>query len=104
MSEYFEKLTKENWGLPWHVLLALLAVNAGSVALALLLPLLQSALIVFVAVQVVGYVYEIRQIKKGPGMWLSDNSQDVFGNLLGGLAGAVLFFASHFFRWSSFGF
>lgn len=68
MNKFLERLTRENWGFPWHIILA----QAGSMLSLFLLPLLIAGIspalnIIFTAliINLVGIVHEIRQNKSG---------------------------------------
>jgi hypothetical protein len=84
-TRFFAKLTRENWGFPWHLIIA---QNATLFAMSLIYYIFPSgsftvpAVIVAITINVIGVSYEIHQIKADPGV-KRDSLQDTIANNIG---------------------
>lgn len=81
MTEFFFKLTRRNWGVAWHYIIASLAV---SILLMLGIPVQW----VFPAVFITGLINEFYQLKQGED--IRAFAEDMVANILGILSGWLL--------------
>lgn len=69
MTKFFYDLTKNNWGFPWHVIEADLLGCVFFSVLYLIktnMVFLWYMIVVFFLINVIGYGYEVYQVKKDP--------------------------------------
>lgn len=85
INNWLFNLTKNNWGLPWHIILACFGSALGFRILDLFLsaqPFLWKGILIWIVVNVIGFGYEAYQKKKkGPDK--VDFFQDILANNIG---------------------
>jgi len=88
LIKFFYDLTRENWGFPYHVLLAFIGVNLFEKILPLFLKIevddLWITILGFLVINGIGYTYEVIQGSQ------KDTKQDLIANLSGGILGVIL--------------
>ncbi len=96
MNEFFEKLKRENWGFPWHIILSLAGTVSAIILLRRIFPGISLSLgliVTFLAINLIGVLHEIMQNKRG-----QDNRrgslQDIIANNAGIVLGIGLFLLS----------
>jgi hypothetical protein len=96
MTHFFYYLTKNNWGFPWHIILADIGVFIGLVIMNLLNPnfFIMNIGIASGAVMVIGVIYEIMQVSKSPDV-INDSLQDVLADLIGVILGVGKFLLAY---------
>jgi hypothetical protein len=83
ITEYFYKLTKENWGFPWHIILAFLGMRIGLRLIWFDMPYLWNCIFLWFLINAIGYVYELIQGKQ------KDTRQDLIANNIGLFFGMI---------------
>jgi hypothetical protein len=88
---FFQKLTLENWGFPWHIVIAFLLFILVAPVMGLLVPdKYQAAGITWLIVNIVGYAYEVYQVKTGKmAGYCREFRQDMLANNIGSLSGVL---------------
>lgn len=94
MNEFIKNIQTNNWGWPWHIILAAYGQLIFMGTIAILLPnahpLWAGCLALFI-INGIGYGYEVWQKKKG-NVTKSDQVQDLIANTIGSIsAGAILY-------------
>ena len=65
LNDYFQELTQENWGLPWHAVIVLVGMPVAVIAAMYAgLPLNAAVGISFAGFAIVGFLYGARQYGK----------------------------------------
>jgi hypothetical protein len=88
MVKFFFELTKNNWGFPWHILLAYMGVDIFEKLFPLFLKIevdtLWTSILGALVINAIGYIYELIQGKN------KDTKQDLIANLSGSIIGTIL--------------
>jgi len=87
LNKYFYELTKNNWGFPYHILLAFIGVNLFEKLFPVFkldVPELWITMLGFLVINGIGYVYEVIQGSQ------KDTKQDLIANLSGSILGVFL--------------
>ena len=91
ISKWLQKITGENWGFPYHIILANFVTTLGFALLNILNAQISMGLkfvFIFIGINLVGIIYELWQ-KKQEQTDRTDMWQDILGNNIGILTGLI---------------
>jgi hypothetical protein len=90
MKSYLRQLTKQNWGFPWHILIAAFLTQVAFIALEGTMSEPLAILVSLVGVNGLGWLYEEYQIRWAGNTDKKDRLQDLIGNAIGSVAEVLL--------------
>jgi hypothetical protein len=94
MTKFFSDLTRQNWGFPWHIILADILATGFLWLYLSVLPAVHLGFyyaVTWLSTNAIGYAYEVYQAKQDPA-----NKEEFWEDMAANNAGIVLACLAHY--------